>query len=219
MPDLPDDLRALLHERAEHAPPAPAPTEAYVRRVARRRTAKVAGTAATGALAMTAVGALVLAAPREAALQPATPPAPPTAVTTAAQTVTAETGDDRPCLDLRPLSETDSSPEWDRRQDAPPIGADDHGFTFDVDPDRPAFGQDVYRAGAGATCTLLVEAGSVQHDLRLHETTGKRRTVWRFKTVKTGGVFLWDDRHPLTQDRYQLTCAIHPAMRASVVVS
>lgn len=77
MPDLPDDLRAVLRERAEDAPAVPPPSDRLVRTVRRRqaiRTSLAAGGAVLGVVAVVALAA--------AAVRPDARVAPPVAQTT-----------------------------------------------------------------------------------------------------------------------------------------
>ena len=74
MPDITDDLRDLLRDRAEHAPPVPAPAQDLPRRVARRRAAKATAMFAVPALAAAGfVGVALGAGPARDATRPVAP--------------------------------------------------------------------------------------------------------------------------------------------------
>jgi plastocyanin len=82
MPDLPDDLAALLRDRAGHAPVPPAPSRSLVRSVRRRQAARAGAAGAAGVAGVVAVVAVAAAAVhtgpaavRPVATVPATTPA------------------------------------------------------------------------------------------------------------------------------------------------
>jgi len=75
MPDLPGELRAMLHDRAELAPPAPAPARSLARRVRRRQSARLAAAVGGPVLAVVAVAGIATSAlrPAERSIEPGRP--------------------------------------------------------------------------------------------------------------------------------------------------
>ncbi|HEU0129647.1 MAG TPA: hypothetical protein VFQ85_01485 [Mycobacteriales bacterium] len=80
MPDLTDDLRALLRDRAEEAPAVPAVTDALVRTVRRRRATRATLAVAGCAVAVAGVAGVALAVRSRPVAEPARPPVPVTVV-------------------------------------------------------------------------------------------------------------------------------------------
>jgi len=137
MPDLPDDLRALLRERAEDAPAVPPPSDRMVRTV-RRRQAVRASLAAGGAV----VGVVAVVALAAAAVRPDARVAPPVAKTTTAPP--APPSDD--------TYEFCSGPVYD-------------DLRVSVHPSELKFGYGCYRVKAGATAVTFVNPQRVGHNL------------------------------------------------------
>lgn len=192
MPDLPDELAALLHERASHAPGPAAPSDEVVRAV-RRRQAFRAGAAVSGtALALVAVVGVAAAVVPDGrqALAPATPGgATPTREPVV---TTAPAGGERPsCV---------------------------NGLHVGVAAGA-RFEKAAYVAGVGASCFLADHpAGTPRHELVLRHTGGAVEWGAMPLDTRTLGTAVWFDKPPLAAGSYELLCTIHPAMRAAVEV-
>ncbi|HVF04600.1 MAG TPA: hypothetical protein VNA20_07160 [Frankiaceae bacterium] len=230
MPDLPDELAALLRERADRAPVPPAASEAVVRAVRRRQYAR-AGTFVTGtALAVVAVvgvaSAVVPAASRS--ITPTSPGDPPTPSpgdreTDCAYLNAPHASEFAPAdgLLVGPGGETVSPGERETHEPRATESADDerpaeYGVAVDVDPEAPLFSSGSYRAYEGSTCLFAYNLGDTAHLLELRDAGGT--AVWRGLRLDPNDTALHDDQPPLARGRHTLVCTIHPGMRADVEV-
>jgi hypothetical protein len=240
MPELPEELAALLRERADHAPVPPAPSDELVHTVRRRQTVRAAGALVGTALAVVAVaGVAVAVAPSgERALPPAAPVTTTPAATTPPPTtpgglvLVAPPGTGQPEYDDPCESNTEPErpkPEYEPSAEPtiPPAEEEDPGWEGDrfevgIDPERPRFDKARYHAPVGVSClTVHYRDGVIKrHDLDLVDPDGK--VVWGGMWIDNdagSGTTVWTGNGPIAKGRYRLVCTVHPAMTAEVEAS
>lgn len=192
MPDLPDDLRDMLHERAAHAPATPAPTDALVRRVRRRRATRATLALSTSLAGVAAVAvAAVAVQPGERAIAPVAP---------------------------RPSLTPDATP-GDRYEfcQGPVYDA----VHVSVHATELKFARGCYEVKAGATgITFTNPQVGVAHDLVITRE-GEDTPVYRSATLVPTGpdAGVTDTYRPgFAAGDYTLTCSTHREMHAQLVV-
>jgi plastocyanin len=191
MPDLPEDLAALLRARAAEAPEPPAPGDALLRTV-RRRQAVRAGTAVVAAAA-SVVAVVAVAA---YAVRPAH---------------TAQ-----PAATLSP--DPSSSPSDDRYEFC--TGAATTDVDVSVHPTELKFESGCYRVRAGAGGVTFTNPQAVPHNLVITSEGGEPVFRIEPITAKHGEVaaVTADLVEPFQAGDYTLTCTVHPQMHAQLVV-
>ena len=197
MPDLTDDLRALLAERAADLPLAAPPPEPVVRRVRRRRALTVTAAATASAAAVVAV------------------------VGVAAAAVNAERRAVRP---TGPGPSASPSPDESTPGETPPPGtcptrAD---TTLNVEMARTgmAFARDCYTIEFGTTDVQFFNPQTIPHNLAVGPVGAPI-----YHTGIIGGGYsdaessiLDRMRRPLPRGEHVLFCQVHPLIRAKLVV-
>lgn len=204
MADLPDDLRALLHERAEHAAAIPPPTEALVRSVRRRRAtrAAVAATASVAGVVALGLGAAAVVPAQEAARVASTPTPEPSPSPT--KDVTGTPGGDK--YEFCDLANPDPYP------------------TIAVHPTELKFAQGCYVVKANARQWSFTNPQKTVHDLVIIDDNTGRRGFTPSKILTTWPAIPSQEQQdtvmdfPLPAGDYSLTCSFHPEMRGQLVV-
>jgi plastocyanin len=200
MPDLPEELAALLHERASHAPVPAAPSGALLRAVRRRHAFRAGAAFAGTSLALAAiVGVAAAVTPRERPLAPAAPVHSTTPPASPSEAFVYQPGDrsySRDACSARPQLHV-----------AIAAGA-------------PRFEEAAYTARAGATCLWAAhQARTLRHELVLRHTGGA--VEWGAMPLdpsNRAGTAFWYGKPPLPAGSYELVCTIHPDMRTAVEV-
>lgn len=192
MPDLPNDLAAMLRDRAEHAPAAPAPSDALVRRVRRRHATRlslaVVGSAASAGAVAVVAAAAISPTPRE--VRPAATPTPT----------------------LRPADDRYEFCDLGNR--APSIDVAVHRTEL-------KFAEGCYVVAAGAGGLRFTNPQTVPHDLVIvEEGTGTVVHDTAHITAPAGGAETLTARlsFGIEAGDYRLTCSTHPSMHAQLVV-
>lgn len=235
MPDLPDELAALLRERADHAPVPPAASDAVVHAVRRRQYARagtfVSGTALAVVAAVGVASAVVPAASRS--VTPASPGGSRTPGPAAGESgcaylnapharqfgpsdglVVLPGQDNVPTASLAPAEGETHEPRATESSDYEPYA--EYGVAVDVDRDAPRFSRASYRAYEGSTCLFAYNMGDTTHRVELRDAAGT--AVWRGLRLDANDTALYQDEPPLARGRYTLVCTIHPELRADVEV-
>jgi plastocyanin len=191
MPDLNDELRALLHDRAEDAPAVPAPTDRLVRTV-RRRQALRTSLAAAGAV--TAVVALVAVAGSVGRDRDVASPAAPAKVTPTPA----------PASDKYEFCTGPVSPD----------------VVVSVHATELKFQYGCYRVKAGTAGVTFSNPQPVGHNLVIAPEDGSPLFKTDVITARPGEVatVTADLVEPLRAGDYTLTCMVHPSMHAQLVV-
>jgi plastocyanin len=193
MPDLPEDLAALLRARADDAPVPPAPSDAVVRSVRRRQAFRAGGTAAAGLAGVAlvvAVAAAVASPSHPAGIEPAQP-GPGTLPPSVA------VPDDRYEFCTQPATDTVA------------VTASSTELKYD-------HGCYVVRAGVPATLTFT-NRSTLAHDVVVRPDGGE--PFAKTDVVRRNGPYDEDtvDLGTLARGDYVLTCDVHPTMRAQLV--
>ncbi len=185
MPDLNDELRAILRHRADDAPAVPAPTDRLVRSVRRRQAVRT-----SLALAGATLGVVAVVAVAAAAIRPDTAVAPPAANPT-------------------------SIPPDDDKYFACTAGQLDQ-VAVAVHASELKFQYGCYRVAAGATSVTFTNPQQLPHNL-LITPEGSTQSIFSSKVITADGLTATLSR-PLAVGDYALTCQVHPAMHAQLVV-
>jgi plastocyanin len=194
MPDLPEELRALLHDRADDAPAVPAPTDRLVRTVRRRqavRTSLAIGGATLGVVALVAVTANAVR-PERVVVAPVRP------------------------------EPTTTAPIEDKYEFCTVPVYDD--LRVSAHPTEVKFQYGCYRVAAGATKVTFTNPAKFAHNLVIardgdlpFSQTGER-PLWTSAVIGGGKNVSGRLPQPLTPGDYVLTCDVHPSMHAQLVV-
>lgn len=198
MPDITDDLRALLRDRAEEAPAVPEPGGALVTRVRRRRAVNATALVAGPALAVAAIVAVAanLAGPARDAARPVTPSPVPSL---AGDKYELCHGEPAPALD---------------------VSIHDTEMTF-------AQGCHVVRAGFDTVTFRNVQTLPHNVAIRRENAAIEDGALWAGEVTMVGkpedhptGVVVTVTSMPIAFEAgdYELFCQVHPLMQSQLVV-
>src|SRR5687767_6030483 len=189
MPDLPEELRSLLHERAQHAPATPPPSARLVRRVRRRRTTRLAGAVGGSMLAVVALVGVAAAVvrPAERLLEPATP------------------GPENPWGFL----ETD-----DRYEFCDPPSTVNPDIIVTVHRTELKFEQGCYTANATTERIQFSNGQQIPHDLQVKSEDGTVVPPY----FPAAANISYADPISIKAGDYELICTLHPTMRSQLVI-
>jgi plastocyanin len=188
MPDLTDDLRSMLHDRAEDAPATPPPPQRLVRRVRRRRATRVATAVGGSTLALVSVVGIAagVVRPEQRSIEPSGP------------------------RDVWSFLKDDDRYEF---CDPPPAGNPDIIVT--VHETELKFARGCYTARA-TTEMIQFSNGQqqVEHDLQIRSESGKVVPPY----FPPAANISYADRITIAAGDYELVCTLHPTMRGQLVI-
>jgi len=204
MPDLPDELRGLLHDRAEDAPAVPAPTDRLVRTV-RRRQATRTSLALVGATAGVVAVVALAGAIASGGAQVAGPVAPGKVTPTPSEKTVAA---------LPPPRPTDDRLEFCTDPASDLVDVTTHGTELKYD-------KGCYVARAQTQVKLVfTNPTTVAHNVVVAKegeaAFAKTETI---KADAAGHPASYNlGLPPLDPGIYALTCDVHPEMRSMLYV-